>query len=571
MNSNELFLNFLTRRGVLTSSRRDEVQKVLAQQKDSNIVEILVRGGFVNSEDLARQEAEFFNLEYTRLNKRIPDEVLSMVPFELARDSGAICFDINVRYLKVALVYPSTENLDKLRAWAKEKNMQVDYSICNLVDYEKSLACYLIKNESLKQTEITATKQASLKNHYDWSTLPLDKIVASILKASVQERAAEVLISCKQNVLIRFRQNGVLCEKAQLPRTIFIPLINYLKGLAHLPLSLKNKFVDGEFFAQVNNEQQRFFLKILSTESGEVISLKLFEGRGGRLGFDELNLHKHFQQSLSDSLTQKRGKIVLVANKGEGKTTLLNHILNYLGNDNQHVVSVGSEIQNDLPGVSRIQLRPEIGLSYEKVLPQLQRWSIDHLVLDELNDAQTAEHVMSAALTGTPVLTTVQGKSIIEGFQELLALGLELEHLLSVLNFLLAQKLVRRVCSHCAEATPLKVEDNRRILNILSTVPHEHWPRGLDMNTETLYAPRAVGCSWCENSGYSGKLPLHEGLPITDKLRVELGGVHKATELSKIVERYLAFNMLQDGLMKALLGKTTIEEVFSNCQEYNII
>ena len=204
-------------------------------------------------------------------------------------------------------------------------------------------------------------------------------------------------------------------------------------------------------------------------------------------------------------------------------------------------------------------------------MPEVQRWQPDCLVVDEMVGGESSAHLLHSALSGTPIMTTVEGESIVQGLKQILKLDLEIYHVSAVLNLLLAQKLVRRVCSHCAESEVVPNNISKKVLNILSAVPAEHWPRGLDYNSASLYSPRASGCSWCGHSGYSGKLALHEALLFDDRLKMELSRIQKGSELNELVERYLTINMLQDGLMKALRGLTTLDEVFSNCEEYNII
>ncbi len=570
MNSSELFLNFLARRGILTTKRQEEVGKIIAHQS-VNLVEILVRGGFVKSEDLARQEAEFFNINYTRLNKIIPDWVLSTLPFELARDCGAICFYVQERFIKIALIYPEKVVLDKLRAWAKKENYEVSYSVCNILDYEKWLNSYLLKPVSQIPESAKAKNENVPEAALNLANLPIDKIVLSILKNSLIEQASEVLISKREKkVAVQFRKEGLLHIKAQLPEALFFSVVNYLKGLAHLPLSLKNNFLAGELSLNIEGQENFFSIKSLAAEGAEIVSLRWLRNEK-KAGYEEFGLNTYLKQCLEQALAINRGKIVLSGGADSGLTTFMRRIVDNLDVEKKHVLSVGAEVQGRGAQISRIQLRPEIGLSYKKVLPELQRWQLDHLVIDELSDPQSAAYVLQIALTGTPVLTSVGGTNVRESLQKLLALDLELEYLLAVLNLLLAQRLVRRVCARCAEVQPVPIEYNRRISNILSSVPMQYRPRGLDLEVGQLYAPKAVGCSWCDQTGYSGKLAIHEGLMLNDKLRAELNSCHSQNKLESIIEKYLVINMLQDGLIKALKGHTTLDEVFYNCGEYNII
>jgi len=571
MSSSELFLNFLTQRNVLTSKRRADLASVIAKQQGSNIVELLVRGGFVKSEDLARYEAEFFNLEYSRLSKRIPDQILSILPFELARDCGAICFSLAGRFLKIALVYPDTENMAKLRFWAREKQVEIEYCICSLLDYENQLNSYLVKEEPVS-TEPVEQKKADEIQDKAWEKMPIDKVVAVVLREAINQKATEVLISKeKDRALIRFRLKENLIPVANLPEDLFVPLINYLKGLAHLPLTIKNNFVQGQIQLMVNDLPREFELKVLDSVNKEVLSIKPRGAESTHLNLDQLGFSRPLQGMIEESLARKTGKIVVVCLDGSGKTTTLHSLVQKMSGLDNHIVTVEKNIENNLPGVTRIQVKPEIGLSYENILPEIQRWQPDCLVLDEIDGAESASHVLHPALSGMPIMTTVEGNSIVQGLKELLKLDLEIFHLSSILNLILAQRLIRRVCSHCSESLVVPNSTSKKVFNILGSVPMEHWPRGLDSNSETLYAPRAAGCSWCDHTGYSGKLALHEGLLFNDRLKSELSQVKRVTELDQLVERYLMINMLQDGLIKALRGLTTLDEVFSNCEKYNII
>lgn len=570
MSSSELFLNFLTQRGVLTSKRREDVATIIEKQPGSNIVELLVRGGFVKSEDLARYEAEFFNLDFARLSNKIPDAVLSTLPFYLARDCGAICFSASEQFLKFALLYPDTDNMAKLRSWAREKQVEIEYSICSLVDYEVHLGAYLAESEPGPASSFK--KEDNSIPDGNWREMPVDKIVGIVLREAIDRQASEIIISkTKEHVLIRFRMKDNLIPVANLPQDIYESLINYLKGLAHLPLSIKNNFVQGEIQMMVRELPRIFELKVLDSVNGEVLSLKLKQADEEKLQFEQLGFSRHLQELTNQALERPGGKIVVVGLNGSGKTTTLHSLIQKLSGVNNNIVTVERNIENNLSGVTRVQVKPEIGQTYENILAEIQRWQPDYLVVDEITSPAVGSHLLHSVLAGTPVLTSVSGTNIREGLQAILNLDLEVYQLAAILNLVLAQKLVRRVCPHCSESLVVPTNVHKKVLNILATVPMQHWPRGLDFNSSELYAPKSSGCSWCDHSGYNGRLALHEGLLFDDRLRAEFAQINKINELDSLVEKYLTINMLQDGLMKALKGLTTLDEVFSNCEEYNII
>jgi len=566
MRSPELFLNFLVRRGVLTSKRCAEISSIIAKQ-GGNIVEILVRGGFVDSDILARQEAEFFNLEYCQLKKKILEETLSVLPFNLARDCGAICFFSENQYVRVGLVYPETENLVKLRQWAKDRGLNIEYYICSLTDYEKQLQGYLVEKtvQPPKKVEVVEPQETN------WNEMPIDKVVNIILAGALKERAREILINKnKEFIQIRLRVGENLLPAAQLASDIYPVLINYLKGLAHLPPTIKDQFIQGKFNLVLGDQEREFELRVIFDAKGEVVSIKPKDRQQQWADFEQLGFNKQVQKVIEGVLGGDFRKVVVIGDAGSGKTATLRAFVQTLRPES-HAVLVEKYPEGDMPNITRIQVKPEIGLSYAKILPEILRWQPDYLIVDEVNNAEVAAHLLHSSLSGIGTLTSVRGTSVLEGVKELLNLNFDQTHLAAVLDLLLAQKLVRRVCSHCSESTAVPNNLSRKVLNILAAVPQEYWPRGLDYNASIIYAPKSSGCSWCNYSGFNGKVALHECLPVEDRLRYELSGIGNDKELAQLIEQHLAMNMLQDGLLKALRGLTTVEEVFSNCEQYNII
>ena len=559
MNKVKEFINYLNHHDHLPTKYKEELFQLLDSQPESNVVELLVRGGFFESENLARLEAEFFNFLYVDLDKEKIEDVFDVLPFEIARDCGAVCFKQEGSSLDLALVFSEIKNIRKLNIWAADKGLYLNYFVCSLLSYEKILSQYDVKEE-LMETPPDPVVSAD-ENKVGFDVVPIDKIVNTILTQMITVKAEELIIDTSLNKLqVRFRIEGVLMSVLSLPLTVKDHLYGFLKGLARVPL--ESTLGDGQFALVVSNQELKFSLACLKTNEGEKIIIKIVSPKKSQFDLETLGFSSYLKDLISLGLDKKQGKTIIFGESGSGRTTTLYSLLKQLDSSSNHIVTLENSIESDLPGISQLQMKEDQGLDYSSALKNLLRHQPDIIGLEEINNKKTAESVLHLAMTGANIITSGRGVDLADGLARLLRLKMDSYHLSSVLNTILAQRLVRRVCPHCGGIEEMTIKESDVVKQSLSGISNDQLPRGVDLSGR-LFKMQSDGCSWCDYTGYLGKIAVAEGVSVDDKLRSDLSSVNNKREIKAALDKLDRLTMYQDGLIKVLQGRTTFEEIVS--------
>ena len=551
---NEL-LNYLAHHNYLPTKYREEIQVLLDNQPEANVIELLVRGGFLESENLARVEAEFFNFPYVSLEDKTPIDFLPLLPFELARDCGAVCFDKENESLSLALIFPEVSNIRKLNSWAAERGFYLKYYICSLLEYEKELARYDVVEEEVEDMPVEEKEVSGFE------VVPVDKIVNTILTQATSVGAEEIMIdSSAAGVRVRFRLGGLLTTVLTLPLTIKDHLYGFLKGLAQVPFEAT--VGTGQLDLIVNKDELRFSLSALKTNEGEKLILKKVSKAEGRFDLESLGFGSHLKELINKGLTRSTGKIIIFGEPGSGRTTTLYSLLKQLNPQEKHIVSLENSLESNLSGISQLQMKPESGLDYSQAIKGLLRHQPDVVALEEINNQATAEAALHLAMTGAHIITSSEASDLVDGLSRLLKLKMDSYHLSSVLNTIIAQRLVKRVCPHCGSIHEMNNDESDFVKQELQSVSKEKLPRGIDLSGK-LFKMQSDGCSWCDHSGYLGKIAVAEGLNVDEGVRSDLSSVRSKADIRAALNKLDRLTMYQDGLIKVLQGRTTLDEIVS--------
>ena len=548
-------LNYLAHHDYLPTKYREEIQVLLDNQPEANVIELLVRGGFMESENLARVEAEFFNFPYVNLEDKSSIDFLDLLPFELARDCGAICFDKENESLSLALIFPEVSTIRKLNSWASESGFYLKYYICSLLDYEKELAHYEMIEPAVKDMTVEEKEVSGFE------VVPIDKIVNTILTQATTVGAEEIMIdSSSSGVRVRFRLGGLLTTVLSLPLTVKDHLFGFLKGLAQVPF--EDAVGIGQLDLIVNKKELRFSLSALKTNEGEKLVIKEISKKESKFDLESLGFGSHLKGIINKGLTESKGKIIIFGETGSGRTTTLYSLLKQLNPQEKHIVSLENSLESNLSGISQLQMKPESGLDYSQAIRGLLRHQPDVVALEEINNQATAESALHLAMTGAHIITSSEASGLVDGLSRLLKLKMDSYHLSSVLNTIIAQRLVKRVCPHCGSIQEMTTDESDFVKQELSIVPREKLPRGIDLSGK-LFKMQSDGCSWCDHSGYLGKMAVAEGGSVDEGVRSDLSSVQKKSEIRAALDKLDRLTMYQDGLIKVLQGRTTLDEIVS--------
>ena len=376
------------------------------------------------------------------------------------------------------------------------------------------------------------------------------KFVNQIIREAILERATDIHVEPLENDLrIRYRIDGILHEVAVPPqlRLLQSAIISRLKVMAHMDIAERRLPQDGRINLQAHDQNIDVRVSTIPTVNGESISLRLLSRTETQhFGFDRLDMSQRQGQIIRALLAQPNGIILLTGPTGCGKSTSLYCFLSSINSVQRRIITIEEPVEYRLPGVSQIDVKPEIDLTFAKGLRHILRQDPNVVMVGEIRDVETADISIRAAMTGHLVFSTLHTNDAVGGITRLLDMDVEPFLLSSVVKAFIAQRLVRTICPHCVRM----YEYPREYLAEIS-VPAE-------MGTQF---PRGEGCDSCRQTGYQGRLAIYEICVVTEPLKKLIMQKRDGGELKQCAIATGMETLRQDGWRRVAQGKTTIEEV----------
>ncbi len=348
---------------------------------------------------------------------------------------------------------------------------------------------------------------------------------------------------------MRFRIDGVLHEIMRSPKTIQSGVTSRLKIMADINIAERRIPQDGRLSVNSNGKKIDLRVATLPTVWGEKVVMRILDNSTAMLKLSDLGFSDDNYERYSRSFTKPYGMILVTGPTGSGKSTTLYATLNIVSRPEVNVITVEDPVEYRIPGINQVQTNIKAGLTFAAALRSILRSDPDVVLIGEVRDHETAQIAIEAALTGHLVLTTLHTNDAPSAVTRLVEMGIEPFLVGSALDCVLAQRLARRLCSKCKEAYTPAPE------TLLSAgFP---WQEGTEL--PTLFRP--AGCSACAKTGYSGRLALHEVMPVTEdieRLAVERAS---AADIARVAREQGMITLRADGLLKVLNGVTTLEEI----------
>ncbi|MEK7202520.1 MAG: type II/IV secretion system protein [Patescibacteria group bacterium] len=386
----------------------------------------------------------------------------------------------------------------------------------------------------------------------------IPEIVAATLFLAIRMKASDVHIEALANaVRLRFRIDGILHDIISVPHFLHAPLISRIKILAKMKIDEQRIPQDGRFDVVIDNRQVDLRVSTMPTVHGEKIVMRLLDKSGGVLTLEQLGVTGTNFDTLIANIAKPYGIIMSTGPTGSGKSTTLYAALTRLSKPGVNIITLEDPVEYELPGVNQAQVKPQIGFTFAEGLRSVLRQDPNIIMVGEIRDLETAAMATHAALTGHLVLTTLHTNDAAGALPRLINMGVEPFLITSSLNAVIGQRLVRKICDKCREKATIPHTLLETIKQELSTLPSGQMK---DINPDQLIFYHGKGCSEC-NNGYSGRLGIFEVLQMSS--RVEELAVKKAptSEIKKAAIADGMITMIQDGLLKALKGITTVDEV----------
>jgi len=386
----------------------------------------------------------------------------------------------------------------------------------------------------------------------------IPEIVAATLFLAIQMKASDVHIeAAAETVRIRFRIDGILHDIIRVPHFLHAPLISRIKILSKMKIDEQRIPQDGRFDVVIDKRQVDLRVSTLPTVHGEKIVMRLLDKSEGVLSLEKMGVTGTNFDTLIANIDKPYGIILATGPTGSGKSTTLYAILSRISKPGVNIITLEDPVEYELPGLNQAQVKPQIGFTFAEGLRSVLRQDPNVIMVGEIRDLETAAMATHAALTGHLVLSTLHTNDASGALPRLINMGVEPFLITSSINAVVGQRLVRRVCDQCREKTTIPPAVLKFVQQQLSDVSSGQL-KDLDINQLIFY--RGKGCSSCTN-GYKGRIGIFEVLAMTEKIEELAVRKAPASEIKKQAIQDGMMTMTQDGLLKALKGITTIDEV----------
>lgn len=511
----------------------------------------LVDLGYASEAAVLEVVARQVGIEYVDFGERKPDpNAVAAVPRELAAKYTLMPVDIIDNILVVAMADPhNVVALDDLRVITgmdARGVISTKGDIVTAIEEYYKVAEQSDIDEFIGSADIDGSDLAELTDVT--SEAPTVKLVNYIIQKAVTERASDIHIEPQERDLrVRFRIDGVLHEVMRSPKPTQAAIISRFKIMADMDIAESRKPQDGHCAITVSGHKLDFRVSTLPTVYGERVVLRILRKDSILLQLKDLGFRADALERFQSSFTKPYGAILVTGPTGSGKSTSLYAAINVLNSPTKHILTAEDPVEYRLPGVNQCQTNARVGLTFARALRSFLRCSPDIILVGEIRDQETAKIAIESALTGHLVLSTLHTNDASGAVTRLVEMGVEPFLVSSAVDCILAQRLARRLCPDCkTEHRPKK-----EVLIEAGYSP--------DNLPEVVY--RAVGCKKCGNTGYRGRLGVHEVMLMSEEIRRLCVVDATAEQIKQVAIAEGMLTLRQDGLEKVRDGVTSIEEI----------
>jgi type IV pilus assembly protein PilB len=536
-----------------------------AKRRRRNVAEVLVERGFFNAQYLYEIIGDYIKIPYVNLRKRrLDDEVLNELPHDVVYKAKAVPFVLEGNTLKVAFVRPRYQKgIDMVK---KATSRDVEIFMTNEKNFRFGARLYEknIKEELAKILDTKVLKDHGKPKKVEVSII---KIIDAVLEYAIFEQASDIHIEALPDaVVVRFRIDGELHDKVELPSGVHDAVVARIKILANLRIDEHRVPQDGRFSFRIE-EEESVRVSIIPAFYGEKVVMRLMTDQAQNLTLEDLGFSEAHMKVMSSQVKRPFGVILVVGPTGSGKTTTLYTVLNILNTEDVNICTIEDPIEYGISRVNQTQINPKAGYTFASGLRALLRQDPDIIMIGEIRDKETAQISVRAGLTGHLVLSTLHTNNASGAPPRLLDMNVEPFLLASTLNVVIAQRLVRRICLNCIESYKLS-DDKLRGLSkefnldeMLQRFKDLKLTEGRYKSFKDLTFYRGKGCEVCHDSGYDKRIGVLEVLENTEAIQQAIIRNASSGDIRKVAMENGMITIFEDGMQKALLGITTIEEV----------
>ena len=571
--TNDELLQQLQSRGLISEAAAARIKRD-AIVRDRSAEDLISEERLVPGEAIAQMKSEILGVPYMKIDPGAIDEkLMGMVPEETARKYGVVPVSLADGLLVVGMLHPDdTKAQEAMKFLARQNRLNLGVYLISYDDLDAVFRKYspyraevAAAVSSLNIKEGSGGQQAVSLEGGASEDAPVIKIVSDTFKEAVLNKASDVHIEPQQKSLrIRMRIDGDLREVASLPVELAQPIASRVKVVASLKIDETRVPQDGRFRARLFDRDIDFRVATLPTPLGEKIVVRVLDPTTGLKNFNSLDLINTVRETIKKGLDKPFGMILITGPTGSGKTTTLYAFLQTLNTEDVNIVSLEDPVEYFVSGINQSQVRPEIGYDFASGLRQILRQDPDVIMVGEIRDGETAGLAVQAALTGHVVLSTLHTNNAAGVIPRMIDLKVEAFLLPVSLNLIISQRLVGVLCPDCKKPEPAPPEMQAVIKNALQGLPSE--VTGQFKEPYEIY--HATGCATCHGRGIVDRTGIYEALLVTPEIEEIIN--QGAATTQKVAAEAKAQGMItlrQDGIVKALRGKVSIEEIIRETEE----
>lgn len=569
-----------------------DLARIEGAKVGKSAIDILIEQKLLKEEDAVKLTAIASHVPYVDLtNQQIPEEVLRLVPRDVSQRYMAVPIGMVDGRLNLAMVDP--QDLQAIDFISKKTGYNVTPFMASHRQIEKIIGGYVanLGAEVAKELDTAQEQQATVEGQkIDKETskkvetlvqdAPITRALNAVFEYAINSKASDIHIEPREHELkIRFRVDGILQEAMTLPKSTEAALISRIKIMSKLKIDEHRIPQDGQAMYKINGREVDLRIAIAPLTYGEQVVIRILDKNDQMISLDTLGFRGQAYRLIKNGMNKPHGMILSTGPTGSGKSTTLYAVIQEIKSVKINIVTLEDPVEYKMDGINQIQVNSSVGLTFASGLRSILRQDPNVIMVGEIRDHETADLAVQAALTGHIVLSTLHTNSASGVLPRLLDMGMEPFLVASTINTVIGQRLVRRVCDKCRKpfastdsATQMINQSLGYVLpkNEADRAKIENWVgyEGLPLYNENAYTLyKGEGCDECTD-GYKGRVGIFEVFEMNPAMEHLLVSHATTAQIQEQAMKDGMLTMKQDGLLKALTGATTIEEVARVASDY---
>ena len=590
--SDSTIVKLLERSGAATSQ---QLQPLVSEAASSNLrlQDIVLQNNLIDERALTKLYATYADIPYIELDPRdIPSAILMRIPERIARQYNAVIFKIDPNGL-IHLAMDDPDDVQAVNFIEKEIGTNTRVYIAPRSNILECLEGYRgdVTQELKEVIDIQREDDGSNQKVTEAEVAedsPIAQTVNLLLEYAIRSNASDIHIEPREQfVQVRYRIDGVLKEVNRLPKNVLGALVSRIKILSNLKIDERRIPQDGRFKIKVAGKQYALRVSTLPIADGEKVVMRILDESNQAVTLEQLGYWGHSLAVINQALTEPNGMILVTGPTGSGKSTSLFSVLSMLNTPEVNISTIEDPVEYKIPGVNQTQTNSKAGMTFASGLRALLRQDPNIIMVGEIRDGETANLGVQAALTGHLVFSTLHTNNAATCLPRLLDMGIEPFLIASTVKAVVGQRLVRRLCMNCRQSYVPNQTEVAEIVRLFHLAPGQNFyyihqleaqaivqkvggetPWGTtDTTIATLWQPNPNGCDECNHTGFKGRVGIYEVLGTSREIQKMIIGGNTSNEIQDQAIAEGMTTMLTDGLIKAIRGNTTVEEVLRVTKE----